>query len=158
MKKYIYVLTFVVILVDQFIKSIVVNNIDLGSVIDVIKNFFYITNTKNTGGAWSILNDYPIILTVISALCVILLNMYLSKREDYRRIEVISYGLLMGGIIGNLIDRIISDGVIDYIGFNIFNYSFPIFNIADIAIVVSIFLIMIDTIRSDLNERRSRKG
>lgn len=157
MKKYIYVLTFIVILVDQFVKTIITNNIKLNEVVEVIKNFFYITNTKNTGGAWSILNDYPIILTLISAFCVIGINMYLTKREQFNKLEIIYYGLLIGGIIGNLIDRILYDGVIDYIGFNFGNYSFPIFNIADITIVISIFLIIVEMIRGDINEHRSRK-
>ena len=55
----------------------------------------------------------------------------------------------MGGIFGNLLDRIIHHSVIDYLSFNIINYSFPIFNLADIGITVGVVLLLIESIRKD---------
>lgn len=55
----------------------------------------------------------------------------------------LSFGLVLGGIIGNLIDRIAYQGVIDFLSFKIFNYNFPVFNIADIGITVGVFLLII---------------
>lgn len=156
MKKKIYTLVFLVIIIDQFIKNIVVTNVDLNEVITIIPNFFFFTCVKNTGGAWSILDNYPFILTIIGFICIMGLNYYLSKKNKFNKLEVIYYGLILGGMIGNFIDRVVYDGVIDFIGFKFGSYQFPIFNIADITIVVGVILVLFEIIRSDNNEHRSR--
>lgn len=69
----------------------------------------------------------------------------------------IIYGILLGGIIGNLIDRIIYGYVIDYLNFNIFGYNFPVFNFADICIVISIFIIIIEILKGDKNAVQGSK-
>lgn len=157
MKKNIYTLTFIIIILDQVIKNIVLKTIELGEIISVIPNFFFITSVKNTGGAWSILNNHTFILTLISFACIIFLNQYLAKKNTFNKIEVSYYGLIMGGMIGNFIDRLLYEGVIDFLGFKFGNYQFPIFNIADIAIVIGVGLVLIETIRGDINEFRSTK-
>ena len=64
----------------------------------------------------------------------------------------------MGGILGNFIDRVVRDGVVDYIGFQFGNYSFPIFNIADMAIVIGVGLALLEMIKGDNHDRdRSKK-
>ena len=63
--------------------------------------------------------------------------------------------MLIGGILGNLFDRIIYGYVIDYLDFYILGYNYPVFNIADMCIVISVFLIIIDTIRGGFNENKS---
>ena len=63
-----------------------------------------------------------------------------------RKIEIIGYSLLLGGAIGNLIDRIVYGYVIDFLDFYIFKYDFPIFNVADIGIVVGIILLLVSMI------------
>ena len=70
--------------------------------------------------------------------------------------EQISYGLLIGGIIGNLIDRALHMQVIDYLDFTFFGYNFPVFNLADIAIVISMVFIGIQVIKGDKNEVSSK--
>jgi signal peptidase II len=57
-----------------------------------------------------------------------------------------SYGMFIGGIVGNLVDRVFRNYVIDFLSFNIFGYHFPVFNIADCFIVISIFLIVIESL------------
>ena len=81
-----------------------------------------------------------------------------SKGEIYDKIvnknvellDTLTYSLLLGGVAGNLIDRIIHGDVIDYIGLKIFGYNFPIFNFADICIVLSVILIFASMIKGDL--------
>ena len=63
----------------------------------------------------------------------------------------------MGGILGNLVDRLIHEYVIDYLSFQIFEYHFPIFNLADTAIVIGIVLLTIDIVRSEIYDRRKRR-
>lgn len=156
-KKNIYTITFIVLLLDQVIKNIILKTIEVGECITLIPNFFFFTNIKNTGGAWSILDSYPMILTVISFFCIIGLNYYLTKKNQFTRIEIIYLGLIMGGMLGNFIDRIIYDGVVDFIGFQFGSYQFPIFNIADITIVVGVGLILLEMIRGELCEYRNKQ-
>ena len=157
MKKNIYVITFIVFLLDQVVKNIVLKAIQLEETIYVIPNLFFFTNVKNTGGAWSILENYPFILTLISFLCVIGLNYYIAKKIKFSKLEICYLGLIMGGVIGNFIDRILYEGVIDFIGIIFGSYQFPIFNIADMAIVVGVGLIILEMIGGEVCEYRSKQ-
>lgn len=143
MKKYIYYLTFGIVLIDQVIKYFIVHNIQLSEVVHVIPNFFYLTYVKNTGGAWSLLNSVPYLLIIVSFIFLILFNHYLLKKKEISLFEVISFGFIMGGVLGNLIDRVMVSGVIDYIGFKFGSYYYPIFNFADIFIVVGMLLVIL---------------
>ena len=136
MKK-MYIISILVIIVDRITKILVENLLD-GKVLNVIKNFFYLTCVRNDGAAFSILESKVMLLIILSILALIFLIYYVTKKDK----NGIGYFFLIGGIVGNLIDRIFLGYVIDFIGFNIFKYSFPIFNIADIFIVLgAIFVI-----------------
>lgn len=123
----------------------------------LIPKFLYFTYVKNTGGAWSIFSNSTWFLLVIGFICIMALSYYIYRKEDFNYLEVIYFGLIIGGILGNFIDRIFHSGVIDYIGFIFGNYYFPIFNIADICIVCGGILLMIDSLRSDQDGIRSNK-
>ena len=82
----------------------------------------------------------------ITLIAIYLINKYIEKN--------ISFYILLGGIIGNLIDRLIFGYVRDFLDFRIFNYNFPIFNISDICICLGIFLIIIKTIKEDKNDNK----
>ena len=66
--------------------------------------------------------------------------------------------MVIGGIVGNLVDRILYGAVIDYLSFDFFGYSFPIFNIADIGITIGFLILVIDIFRGDDNEFRNRSN
>ena len=146
-------ITIMSLLLDQLIKTIVINNMNLFDSINIINNFFSVTYVRNTGAAWSILSGNVFFLILISIIALVLIYIYFIKNKKLTKLENISYGLLIGGILGNLIDRIIHGYVIDYLDFKIINYDFPIFNIADICIVISIILIGISLIVGEMNER-----
>ncbi len=157
-KKNIYIITLILVIIDQVVKRIIINSFSLLEVKEIIPDFFYFTYVENTGAAWSILEDSTFFLTVISAICLILLNRYLMKKNTFSRLEEWYYGLIMGGILGNFIDRVVRDGVVDYIGFQFGNYQFPIFNIADMAIVIGVGLVLLEMIKGDNHDRdRSKK-
>ena len=86
------------------------------------------------------------ILFILVALCALIFIVYYIKKNNSSNI---GYALLFGGIIGNLIDRIVYRYVIDFIGFEFGSYSFPIFNIADMAIVIGALFVLLG---SDKNE------
>ena len=131
------------ILLDQIIKILIINSFALGKSISIIPNFFALTFVQNTGAAFSIFSGNLIFLVCITIIALVFIYLFLVKESKNKGFNYYLYGVLYGGIIGNLIDRIIRGYVIDYLDFNIFGYSFPIFNFADICIVVSIFLIVI---------------
>lgn len=155
MKKWILIISTIILILDQFIKYIVTSFISFQESIHIIPNFLYLTNVKNTGGAWSIFNNNQFFLIVISMICIIGLIIYIYKKNNFTKIETIYYGLIIGGIIGNFIDRIIRSGVIDYIGTIFGNYYFPVFNLADICIVCGAGLLLIDSFRGEQNGNRS---
>lgn len=152
MYRTIIVIMSIIILLDQFIKKIIVSIMDLNTSYTVINNFFHITYVQNNGAAFSMFEGNRLFLITIAVLSLALIIYMLVKDQDKKLLNKVSYGLLIGGIIGNLIDRVFLGYVIDYLHFDIFSYSFPVFNLADIGIVVGIGLMLIQTIRSDKNE------
>ena len=153
MIKKINLISLMVLMFDIVIKMIVTSTLKLNSSIIIIRDFFAFTYVRNTGAAFSILEGNRLLLIVVALIVIVMLYKYLSSLKTISSLETIYYGLLIGGIYGNLIDRIIHSYVIDYFDFTIIGYNFPIFNLADICIVVSIFLMMLDIVRGDSNER-----
>ena len=145
----IYIVIIIFLIIDIISKLIVSRVCTLNNSVFVINNFFSITYTHNYGGAWSLFSDSTILITVISIIVIIGIIIYLSKKKINNKIESLGYAFLLGGAIGNLIDRIIYGYVIDFLDFNIFGYNFPIFNIADMGIVIGIFLIIVIEIRGN---------
>ena len=145
----IYIVIIIFLIIDIISKLIVSRVCTLNNSVSVINNFFSITYTHNYGGAWSLFSDSTILITVISIIVIIGIIIYLSKKKINNKIESLGYSFLLGGAIGNLIDRIIYGYVIDFLDFNIFGYNFPIFNIADMGIVIGIFLIIVIEIRGN---------
>lgn len=156
MKKKIITISIIILIIDQLIKHLVMKSFIYKKVYTIIPNFFYLTYIKNTGGAWSILSGNTLFLLIVSIMCIIGIAYYLYKNHNISVSECIYYGLLLGGIIGNLIDRISYKGVIDYIGLIFGRYYFPIFNIADICIVCGIILLLINGWIGEKNGIRSK--
>ena len=122
----------------------------LNQSIILIKNLFSITLTHNTGAAFSIFSGDKYLLISVAIVALIFLIIYVKKLAVIDDLDVFMYSLLFGGIIGNLIDRIIHGYVIDYLSFNFGSYYFPIFNFADMCIVISIIILLLRTIKEDL--------
>ena len=155
MKK-LFGIAFITVLLDQLIKNGLLFFMNYGQSITIIKNFFNITLIGNTGAAFSILSSNTILLIIISVVVLNVLYFFFIKGKTLTDFEQVSYGLLIGGILGNLIDRILRMQVVDYLDFNIFGYNFPVFNLADIVIVISMILIVIQIIKGDKNEVSSK--
>lgn len=149
------IITLICILVDQAIKIIVMGTMSLNSSINIIPNFFSLTYVENDGAAWSILSGNRIFLILISVVALIFIYYYFIKSTDIKKFEFINYSILIGGIFGNLFDRIKYGKVIDYLDFNIFGYNFPIFNFADICIVISVILLLIYNIKEGKNAKNN---
>lgn len=147
MKRF-YIITILGVLVDRILKVVVTSYLTTKEIF-VIDNFFYLVYAENEGAAFSILEGHQIIFVLMAFLAVFLI--YLCNKNSNS--NNIGYPLLLGGIIGNLIDRLAFNHVIDFIGFKLFGKMMPVFNFADILIVVGAFLVLIG---SDKNENRSK--
>lgn len=139
-KEDIYKITFIVLLLDQFIKFIINKYMEINTFIKVIPNFFKIYYVRNTGAAFSILENNTILIIIISVVFLVILDYYIKHEKEFTKLSIISLGMIMGGIFGNLMDRIIYHSVIDYLSFA----SFPIFNLADIGICIGVGLLIIN--------------
>lgn len=142
-KNKVYLTSVIVLLIDQIVKLLIKTNMSLNEEISIIPNFFSIQYLKNTGAAFSILENQTILLAITSIICISVIIYYLKKEENLTTTMYLSFGLVLGGILGNLIDRIVYQGVIDFLSFQIFNYNFPVFNIADIGITIGVLLLII---------------
>ena len=154
MKK-IIIISSIILIVDQLIK-LLISNFTLYHGITVIKDFFTIIYVRNTGAAFSILEGNRLLLIAIS-LFALFMFYFILRKQKLSKFDIISYGFLIGGILGNLFDRIVRGYVVDYLDFKIFNHYFPVFNLADSFIVIGIILIMIKIIRGDKNANDSEK-
>lgn len=150
MRKKLCVLSIIFVVIDQILKFIISSNIKLNTEIDVIKGLLYITNVHNEGAAFSILSGNVIFLIFITIISLVVIYLFFIKDKKLNNIDTILTSLLIGGIVGNFIDRIIYGYVVDYIGVMIINYPFPIFNFADICIVISVFGMCIYGLKEDL--------
>lgn len=154
-KKYIYTIAMGFMLLDQLIKLIVTTNMNLHDEISIIPKFFSLYYIKNTGAAFSLFGNKTLFLILISLICLIVIKNYIKKLKNVTNLSIISLGLMTGGIIGNLFDRILYKSVIDYLSFNFFGYAFPVFNLADIGITVGAALLILDLIIEERQKRRT---
>lgn len=154
MKKKIYLIAGIGLLIDQITK--ILAHLYLND-IKIIKNFFNLTYVENTGAAWGILDNNRIILICVSVIALLIVNKYINTEVSINKLSIVSYGLLLGGIFGNLLDRIFRGFVIDFLNFNIFGYNFPVFNIADSLIVIGIILMFIEVIRGSHGSKSRKK-
>ncbi len=133
-----------IVVLDQVTKLIILNTVPYGQSIEVIPNFFDITHRVNSGAAWSIFEGQMLMFYGITIVALVIFGYYF-KDIDFKNKTVYSLGIsiLIGGTIGNFIDRIRIQGVIDFLDFKIFGYDFPVFNVADMALNVGIFLFIL---------------
>ena len=137
-REYVYSIACVWLMLDQLIKLLVRSKIPLLEEIDVIPGFFSIYHVENKGGV----------------LVLAFLHYYVLTEEKMTKWRIFGLGIVIGGIVGNLIDRILYGAVVDYLSFDIFGYGFPVFNIADIGITVGFVILAINILRRDGNEFR----
>ena len=130
-------LSLLICLLDQLIKYFI--SIDYKSIVKTDLIIFTIDYVKNFGAAFNIFSGSRIFLSTVSILFSLILIYFILKNNINKTIDLFSYSFILGGTLGNGIDRILKGYVVDFINLNFIN--FPIFNIADIAINIGFFLI-----------------
>ncbi|MEC0210586.1 signal peptidase II [Paenibacillus ehimensis] len=152
-----YIYAFIVLLLDQATKWLIVSRLELGESRSVIGDFFQITSHRNAGAAFGILQNQRWFFLVITVLVAVGVIWYLQKtRKEGKKLLPFALSLLLGGALGNFIDRALFGEVVDFLDFHFrfsffglpVDYPFPIFNVADSAIVVGVALIFLDSLIS----------
>ena len=131
-----------VVVADRLTKSLFSNILQLGESLPVIKKVFHFTLVHNTGIAFGLFKDNGFVFLIIPIIAVVLLGYnlyYYHKVGELDRLYVLGFSLILGGAIGNLIDRIMFGHVIDFIDLRIW----PVFNVADSAITVGACMILV---------------
>ncbi|MFD3448065.1 signal peptidase II [Microbacteriaceae bacterium 4G12] len=141
-----YLIALIIIAIDQVTKWLIVQNMEVGQSIPIINDVLYITSHRNTGAAWGILEGKMWFFYMITVIFVMAVVFYIQKYSKQDKLLGISLGLILGGAIGNFIDRVFRKEVVDFIHTYIFSYNFPVFNVADSALCVGVALILIQTL------------
>jgi signal peptidase II len=132
-----FLIALTVLLIDQLSKGIVTKTMELGQSIPVIANVFHITYWRNPGAAFGILAYRTEFFIIIGTLVAVGIIIALLKLPPGKHLLKVALAMLLGGAIGNLIDRVRIGYVIDFFDFRIW----PVFNIADSAIVIGVILL-----------------
>lgn len=135
-----YIIAMILIGLDQLSKYLTVQEIALGEVVPVIPNVLSLTYIRNSGAAWSILEDQMIFFYVITVVVVGALIYFLHTEGKKSPIASTGIAFIMGGAIGNFIDRLHLKYVIDMIRLEFVN--FPIFNVADMALTIGVIILI----------------
>lgn len=143
----------VVVVIDQVIKFIIVDSL-FNSSIRIIDGVLSFTYVENNGGAYGIGNDSTFMFIIVSLVIITLIIKFILSKNNSIPIHILfSLGLIVAGGIGNLIDRIFRGFVIDYIDFNSI-IKYPVFNLADICVVIGCLIIGINLIINLIKERK----
>jgi signal peptidase II len=143
-----------VVVLDQATKAWIHAHLSFGTygepgAIPVVRGFFYLVHVGNTGAAWSLFTGKSGALAVLAA--ATLAAIFFWRRQlSLRRTSVqICFGLLCGGILGNLVDRLVYGHVIDFLDFHFGSYIYPTFNVADSAICVGVGLYLLHSLKNE---------
>ncbi|MDB5053587.1 MAG: peptidase [Bacilli bacterium] len=162
-----YIVALVVFLIDQCSKLLIVHNLKLYETHSVIGEFFQITSHRNRGAAFGILQDQRWFFITVTIIVVGGIVWYMRKViKENKRLLGIALSLLLGGAVGNFLDRALHGEVVDFLAFHfqftIFghavDYSFAIFNLADSAICIGVALICIDALLGWAKEGRGKNN
>ncbi|TDQ42346.1 signal peptidase II [Aureibacillus halotolerans] len=150
-----YLLAVLIIAIDQVTKWFVVRYMEVTESIPVLGDFFHITSHRNRGAAWGILEGHMTFFYIVTILVVIAVVYYMQTYGRHRPLAGLALGFILGGAIGNFIDRLFRKEVVDFFDFFIpvIDYNYPIFNIADSALVVGVILMIIQSFREKPKER-----
>src|SRR5580704_8302273 len=144
-----FILAVFVVLLDRWTKRLVAFHIAMYTHIQIIPRFFRLTHTENTGAAFSLFADSPshwktTLLIGFSLIAMIIVSVLLWKQSHVLTTTGIALSLILGGAVGNLWDRVASGRVVDFLLFYVKQYQWPVFNLADSAIVVGAALLVIE--------------
>ena len=161
MNKKILAISTIFLAIDQLSKVATSILLNLNKPLEIIKDFFYLTLCHNEGAAWGMFSNAKIVIAIGTIIALIIIYHFIYCFKQNKR-NTLAFGLLLGGLSGNLIDRLMFGYVRDFLDFYIFGYDYPVFNIADMCIVGGVILLIIAVLKGEDNNeansnRKSRK-
>ena len=152
----IFALAALVFVLDQFTKWLTLRYIIEGDEHVIIPGFFNLAHRVNTGAAWSMFTGRSVLLAVLAAGTLVAIFLWRHALGLRDRSTQVCFGLLCGGIVGNLTDRLAHGHVIDFIDLHFGSYIYPTFNVADSGICVGVVLYLILSLRNDDQRPKTR--
>lgn len=151
-----YGIALFVILLDQWSKWLIVKNMEIGERIMIWDPYFAILSHRNRGAAWGMLEGKMMFFTIVTIIVIAAVIYFFHKEAKGKYPLQIGLMLLLGGAIGNFIDRLFRGEVVDFVSVLIpgINYYFPIFNIADAALTFAVIILIIGMW---IDERKQKK-
>lgn len=128
---------------------------EVGESINVIDGFFYLTSHRNTGAAWGMLEGQMWLFYIVTLVVIAGILYYYHKHAKGNKLFSASLMVLLGGAVGNFIDRIFRQEVVDFLQFTFFNF---IFNIADAALTIGVIMLFLQMILEEVQEKRKKNG
>jgi len=144
-----YIIALAIALLDQISKFYVQGTLRLGQVVPVIPSFFNLTHVLNPGAAFGFLSGAPAairhpLFTAISIFAVLFIIYYRARHRQMRLLPSVGLAGILGGAVGNLIDRLRLGMVVDFLDFYYGAYHWPAFNVADSAITIGVALMVLE--------------
>lgn len=154
-----YGIALLIVLLDQWTKWLIVQNMELGERISIWDPWLGILSHRNRGAAWGMLQGQMWIFFIVTIIVVIGIIYYFHKHAKGKHFFAVSLMILLGGALGNFIDRLFRGEVVDFVQvlIPVINYRFPIFNIADAALTISIIMIIITLLMEERAEKKKVK-
>ncbi len=158
MYKY-YGLAIVAVILDQWSKWLIVKNMEFGERISIWDPWFGILSHRNRGAAWGMMEGQMWLFTIVTVAVIIAIIYFYHKEAKGKPLFQISLMLLLGGAVGNFIDRLFRGEVVDFVDvlIPVFNYHFPIFNIADAALTIAVVMLFIAIILEEKAQKKKVK-
>ncbi|ALC86128.1 MULTISPECIES: signal peptidase II [Bacillaceae] len=154
-----YGLAALVIALDQWTKWLIVKNMELGERIPILDPYIGLLSHRNRGAAWGMLQGQIGLFTVVTIVVIIGIIYYFHKEAKGKPMFQSGLMLLLGGAIGNFIDRLWRNEVVDFVDvlIPIINYDFPIFNVADAALTIGVVIVILFILKEERAEKKKVK-
>jgi signal peptidase II len=155
MNLYFVVTGICVMVIDQVTKYIVIQKLPINKSIEIIRDFFYITHVNNTGAAFGLFQGYTRILTIISIFAIFMIVLLKTVLDINSAFYNISLGFILGGALGNLIDRYFVGRVTDFFNFTFFG---AVFNVADLFINIGFCFTIIAILKEYISSKKLKES
>ncbi len=151
-----YGVALLIVALDQWTKWLVLKNMELGERISVIDPYLGWLSHRNRGAAWGMLEGQMWLFAVITVAVIIGILYYFHKHAKGQALFQLSLMILLGGAVGNFIDRMYRGEVVDFVDvlIPVINYDFPIFNVADAALTIGVVLMIIYIIYDEKQQKK----
>ncbi|MFC0558679.1 signal peptidase II [Halalkalibacter alkalisediminis] len=152
-----YMIALVVLVIDQISKWIVDTQMVIGERITLIERVLYFTSHRNKGAAFGILQGQMWFFYIVTIIVIVGIVYYMQKEAKNSALFGVSLALILGGAVGNFIDRLFRGEVVDFVDTYIFGYNFAIFNVADAALCIGVGLLFIKMIQDERQQKKEPK-